>query len=117
MAARKPLVMIAGRPSILPSGDTLEGAGGSAVVHERTVDFTVSRKSGVFSVTVPGVLTSQRIVASVSGQMPAGVSFDELEMDPLTVTGFVSAADTVTLLVASLGGPVKGQRNISMMIG
>lgn len=93
------------------------GGGGSAVVYEEVIDFTVGRRSGTFVVNVPGAMTSQRVVAAVSGNMPAGVSFDELEMDPLTVTGYVSAADTVTLRVSSLGGPIKGQRNINMMIG
>lgn len=93
------------------------GGGGSAVVYEETIDFTVGRRSGVFAVNVPGALTSQRVVASISGNMPGGVSFDELEMDPLAVTGYVSAADTVTLMVNSLGGPIRGQRNINMMIG
>jgi hypothetical protein len=30
MALRKPLVLVDGRPTILPSGDTLEGSGGGA---------------------------------------------------------------------------------------
>ena len=117
MAIQRPLVLIGGEVRQLPIGDTLPGSGGGAAVTEATVTFSPAQMSKVFTVAVPGALTSQRVVASVSGNMPTGVSFDELEMDPLAVYSFVSAADTVTLMINSLGGPVSGSRNINLMIG
>jgi hypothetical protein len=63
---------------------------------------------------VPG----QRVVASVSADMPAGWSMDELEADPLAVAGAVTSADVVTLIVTStLGSPIGGPRNINLIVG
>jgi hypothetical protein len=54
----------------------------------------------------------------VSGDMPGNLLFDELEMDPLTVAGFVSGADTVALLAAAHGQSlIFGQRNINLIVG
>lgn len=117
MAVQRPLVLIGGEVRQLPIGDTLPGSGGGAAVIEATVTFSPAQMSKVFTVAAPGAVTTQRVVASVSGNMPAGVSFDELEMDPLTVYGYVSAPDVVTLMINSLGGPVLGSRNINMTIG
>jgi hypothetical protein len=93
------------------------GGGGSATITEVEVNFTTPAASRAFAVTVPGAVLTQRVIASISGNMPAGLSPDELEMDPLTVSGFVSAANTVTLFVASaIGSRIRGPRNINLIL-
>lgn len=84
-----------------------------------TVDFGTARpaaRSKTFDVTVRGAQTGMAVVASAALDMPAGVSADELEMDPITVAGRVTAANTVRLLVSSARGPLARQRNINVML-
>jgi hypothetical protein len=53
---------------------------------------------------------------SISGNMPSGVSLDELEMDPIQCFARVTVADQVSaLLVAS--GPVTRQRRVVYTLG
>lgn len=83
---------------------------------EVTVTFTELRQSAFFDVTVTGAAVGQRVMACASLDMPAGVAEDEIEMDPLTVSGRVVSADTVRLLVAA-NGPIIGARNVNVMVG
>lgn len=94
------------------------GGGGGVSVQTVEVNFTAPRDSQTFIVTVAGALTSQRVIASFSGNMPVGVDADELEMDPLSVAGSVTAADQVTLVVSSTtGSRIRGRRNINLILG
>ena len=83
-----------------------------------TVDFGsgYGARSKTFDVAMTGALTSNNVWASVSNTMPSGVSEDELEMDPLTVSGRVVSTNTVRLTVATSSGPITGQRNINVAL-
>lgn len=89
------------------------GAAGTMATVE--VDFTTPAPAKTFVVAVTGVAAGQPLVAQVSAQMPAGVAVDELEMDPLTVAAWASAADQVTLVVAAANQSyIFGKRNINI---
>lgn len=93
-------------------------SGGAANMYSTTVDFgTEGVREKTFNVTVTGASTSNKVVASASLDMPAGVSEDELEMDMLAVAARVTAINTVRLTVASMRGPIIGQRNINLVLG
>lgn len=77
---------------------------------------TASRER-TFDVAVPGALTSQRVVAAASLNMPPGVAADELEMDMLICAAGIVSNDSVRLTVASLSTGITGQRNINLTIG
>ena len=90
-------------------------SGASTVVQ---VDFgSVALQEKLFVVAVPGATLGAKVQATPSLDMPAGVALDELEMNPLSALAAVTAADTVTLIVASLRGPVWGKRNINLTLG
>jgi hypothetical protein len=121
MAVRRALVLDNGRIKQMANGDTPFGAGGggSVVIEAVTVDFGADGAlSKTFDVSVTGATVGQKVLASVSLDMPAGVDEDELEMDMITVAGRVSAADTVRLIAASVSGTaVSGQRTINLTVG
>lgn len=120
MVARPPLVVGAnGRPQQLQSGDTLAapGIGGSATVSTVTVDFgSPGRRSILVDVALATAAVGQKVLASPSLDMPAGVSEDELEMDGLTVAGRVLSAGNVRLICYATG-PISGPRNINIILG
>lgn len=91
---------------------------GAAAAYMATVDFGAEGESqAVFDVAVAGAAVGQKVVASASLDMPAGVAEDELEMDMLAVAGRVTGTNNVRLIVASLGGRISGQRNINLILG
>lgn len=92
---------------------------GGGSVYVREVDFgSPGAVEKFFTVTITGATTGQRVIATPSLDMPAGVDEDELEMDPLVCAARVSATNTVRLLVASpAGGRISGKRNINITIG
>lgn len=118
MAQRRPLVVRSdGKVEELPSSDTLPGGGAGASIVVATVDFGVGASVKRFDVNVPGATVGQKVVASMSLDMPAGVDEDEYEMDMLACAAGVTAADTVSLIVASVTGTeVSGQRNINLIV-
>lgn len=82
-----------------------------------TVTFPASGSTVITqNVTVTGATIGQKVIASPSLDMPAGVAADELEMDMLTCAGVVIATDTVRLTVASIGGSHSGARNINLQL-
>jgi hypothetical protein len=103
--------------SLLGSGD-LSVAGGGGLSEMVTVNFgNLAAKERVFTMTVAGAVMGQRVMATPSLLMPAGVALDELELDPITVAAAVVAANTVKLVVASTRGRIRGQRNINLILG
>lgn len=96
--------------SMLPAG------GGGASVVTVVVDMgSVPRRSRTFTgVAAPGVTAGQALVATVSLDMPGGLSPDELELDPVTVAAHATAVDTVNLTVSS-PGLITGQRRINLI--
>jgi hypothetical protein len=119
MAIRKPIVINAqGVQEELPAGDTLPGSGAGVSASVVTVDFGAAGGiEKVFNVALAGATPGQKVLATVSQDMPAGVAEDELEMDMLAVAGRVPSADLVRLTVASIRGPIRGQRNINILLG
>jgi len=92
--------------------------GGTASVSTVTVDFgTMPVSSKSFVVPVTGAMLGQKVIAVPSLDMPVGVDEDELEMDMLTCAARVMAADSVKLVVASVGGSVSGQRAFNILVG
>jgi hypothetical protein len=103
-----------GGASLLGSGD-VPIAGGS--ITEVTVDFATASPGQFFDVSVPGVTVGQKVMASPSIAMPAGVAEDELEMDPIFAFAAVNTADVVRLFVGAVGkGQIFGPRNINLMV-
>jgi hypothetical protein len=94
---------------------TLNASAG-ATIREVEVDFTAASRGKLFDIAVPGVTAGQKIVATPSLKMPAGVQQDEFEADPFAVAAHVQATDTVRLAVIALAGPIKGKRNINLMV-
>jgi hypothetical protein len=94
------------------------GGGGGGSFYVATVDFGSQGKAqAVFDVAVVGAAVGQKVLASASLDMPAGVAEDELEMDMLACAARVLSANNVRLIVASLGGRITGQRNINLIMG
>lgn len=116
MATRKPLVIGAnGLPQQLQAQDSLAGA--ATLAARVTVDWgDPGRYSLITVVTVTGAVVGQKVAVSAAGDMPAGVSADELEMDMFSGAGAVTATDTVTLTLATSSGPISGQRNVNLLI-
>jgi hypothetical protein len=95
----------------------LSEVGGFALNATIEVNSATPYTSKFFTASVPGATPGQKVIASVSLDMPAGVAMDEIEADPIAVGGRVSAADTVQLLVASVNGsPIGGKRNINVVV-
>jgi hypothetical protein len=91
--------------------------GGAATIYEATVDFganPVSAKS--FTIAQVGATIGQKVLMSVSGNMPGGLAIDELEMDPISCVARVEAADQITALL-STNHVVRGQRNVLYQLG
>lgn len=99
---------------------TPSGGGGGAAPSQVSVDFgsqpgSVSR---FFDVTFAGATPGQRVIASVSLEMPAGEFEDEHEFDPLTVAGRVVASNTIRLLVSNtMRTSIIGVRRINVLVG
>jgi hypothetical protein len=93
------------------------GAGLSATL---TVDFGTGGASAArrktFDVAMAGAVVGQKVQASASLDMPAGLSADEYEMDPFVAAGQVVQANQVRLTVASLGAPLSRQRRIHVSL-
>ncbi len=84
---------------------------------EVVVDFTAPTASEFFDVALTGALVGQKVLATVSLKMPSGVDEDEIDCDPLTVSGYVTTADQVRLHVATVNGDlIYGQRTINVTI-
>lgn len=99
------------------SADATGGGGGSVTPVQVTVDFgSVPVQSKTFDVAVTGATVGQKVVASASLDMPAGVSEDEIEMDPIFCAARVLSTNTVRLVVASLF-QITGQRNVNLVMG
>lgn len=116
-------------PRLLPSGGTTgqvatrtasgyawqTPATGSVSVQTVEINFTDPARSKTFDVAA--VCTAgQKVMASPSLDMPAGVSADELEMDPITVAAHAVATNVVRI-TASSASLVFGKRNINLVFG
>jgi hypothetical protein len=92
-------------------------SGEAASITAVTLNFgSVPVYSKVFTISHSGAQVSQNVIMVPSAKMPAGVALDELEMDALTVSAYVSAADTITALVTANPGPVSGQRAFNYQV-
>lgn len=89
---------------------------GSATVYTVEVDFGVGATSKMFSVALAGAAIGQKVIASPSLEMPAGVAPDELEMDPIMCAASIVATDFVRLAVGSTS-VISGKRNINLILG
>ena len=90
--------------------------GGSTTINTVEVDFVAASPGRRFDVAVAGASLGQKIIASVSLDMPAGVQEDELEADPLICSAKVLSAGNVSLMVVSANGaPIIGKRNINLL--
>lgn len=88
-------------------------------VYSALVDFgTIPDNAGLFTVSIADALLTDRVVASISGDVP-GSMIDELEMDPLVVYGHVTAAGVIEFLVSTIdpSSYVTGQRYINFYMG
>jgi hypothetical protein len=83
-----------------------------------TVDFGAhpGHAQKVFDVALAGAAPGQKVVAAVTSEMPAGVAEDELEMDPLVVTGRVLSAGNIRIAVTNtMRTKIRGQRRINVI--
>jgi hypothetical protein len=93
------------------------GGGGGATITTVEVNFTTAARERFFNIAHAGATVGQKVIATPSLDMPAGVAMDELETDPLTVAAAVVVANQVRLLVASArGGLISGKRNINYQL-
>jgi hypothetical protein len=109
---------ITGLPPATAAGQpaTFEQLGGGSPIGTVTLDFgLVPVSSKVFTFTRSGITTAQNVLISVSAKMPAGVELDELEMDSIHVSAYVSAIDTITVLATS-SGLLAGLRNFNYQV-
>ena len=86
---------------------------------EVTLDFgTTPRQSKTFTFTHTGATVGQKVMLTPSGDMPAGVDRDELEMEPITAYAAVTATNVITVLAAvtAPGGYITGQRKFDYMV-
>jgi hypothetical protein len=96
--------------------EQLSGGGGGGSIETIALDFgLIPVSSKVFTFARSGATESQRVMIGVSAKMPAGVDLDELEMDSINVSAFVSAVDTITVLATS-SGLLTGQRNFNYQV-
>jgi hypothetical protein len=98
-----------------PAGGS--GGGGTWVTVEVDFGAVFAYQQRTFVVAVAGAALGQKVQATPSLAMPVGVAMDEMELNPVTALAAVTAVDTVTLVVASLRGPVWGKRNINLTLG
>jgi hypothetical protein len=106
MAVRKPLVQIGGELSELPVGDSIAT---SSSYTELTLDFgSVPVKTKKFSVSVAGVLATNRVDITQSGYTVSGVADDEYEFSSIFYTG-KCLVDGTLLITAVATSPVMGQ--------
>lgn len=86
-------------------------------IAEVTVNFTTLVEAAFFDVVFTGATVGQMVQATPSLKMPAGVDEDELELDPIVVSGYVTTAGQVRLLVASINqSPLYGSRIINVTL-
>lgn len=95
------------------------GGGGGSSVYTADVAFTTPARSLTTDVAVASATTSQNVIASMSPVMPAPYDADELEMDPLTVCGYVPTDGTVRLYVSVTDqrSAVVGTRSVCFSLG
>ncbi len=102
------------RVAIVP--DDVAGGGG-VTIYTKTIDFgSIPRDSITTSFSHIGALINNKVIITASGSMPVGVDLDELEMDTLIASAYVSAADTITVIINAIPGPVSGERNFNYQI-
>lgn len=95
------------------------GGGGGSSVYTADVAFTTPARFLTTDVAVASATTSQNVIASMSPVMPAPYDADELEMDPLTVCGYVPTDGTVRLYVSVTDqrSAVVGTRSVCFSLG
>lgn len=95
------------------------GGGGGSSVYTADVEFTTPARFLTTDVAVASATTSQNVIASMSPVMPAPYDADELEMDPLTVCGYVPTDGTVRLYVSVTDqrSAVVGTRSVCFSLG
>lgn len=99
------------------AASNLDTTGSGAFAAVLTANFAVPASSAFFDFALPGAGVGQLLIASVSLSMPGGLSEDEIEFEPIAVSGRVASAGNVRLHLASLNGaPVFGQRNIILIV-
>lgn len=107
-----------------PKGDTGDtgpagpaGPSGGGATSSHVVDFgSTPRTAKTFDLTIAAAVTTNLVLASVSADMPSGIRADELEMDPLVASAHCPTNGTVRVVVASVAGPVMGQRRVSITL-
>lgn len=104
MTKRPVILDTSGQLRELPVGDSLP-----VQVFAVEVDFgAAAQRVKVFAVTHAGAQVGMRLMTCISGEAPTGKSADEMEMDTLTVSGRVSATNTLAFTVRA-DGPVSGK--------
>lgn len=98
---------------LLMSGTTLQVAS-----YTVQVDFgSTPAESKTFDVALSGAVTTNKVIASPSLSMPAGVDQDEIEADPITVAGVVPSSNNIRLTVSTTNGSaITGKRNINVIL-
>lgn len=91
---------------------------GTAPIGSITLDFgNIPVFSKTFSFSHVGALITQNVLMTVSAKMPVGVALDELEMDSISVSAYVSAPGIISVLAIANPGPIIGERNFNYQVG
>jgi hypothetical protein len=78
-------------PAIAPGQPATYEQLGTAPIETVTLDFgSTPVASKLFTFTRSGAIVSQNVLMSVSAKMPAGVDLDELEMDSIGVSAYLT---------------------------
>jgi hypothetical protein len=93
------------------------GGGGGGNLSQVMLDFgAVPVFAKTFTFAHAGAAIGQRVMMSAAGDMPGGLSADELEMDELTASARVISAGMMSVIAIANPGPVSGQRNFNYLI-
>jgi Protein of unknown function (DUF2793) len=91
--------------------------GGGASVFAAQIDFgSLPVFSKIISLTHSGAAPGQKVMISLSADLPVPLSMDELEMDSLNLAGAIISPDTIQILITACPGPVSGLRNLNYLL-
>ncbi|MFN0027719.1 MAG: hypothetical protein ACKV2O_11170 [Acidimicrobiales bacterium] len=122
MAARRPLVNVAGQLQELPSGDTVIGAGGGGggTVTRIEIDFGTPGAdkpsySKTFTVVDAAVSPTSDIAVTPSGRVATGRVGDDWAWDGLSLSA-LAGTGSFTLTANAQPGPVLGRRTVQYQV-
>lgn len=98
---------------ITPAG----GSGGSINGNTTDVDISTPQSCQTFTIIDPLAITSQKVIAVVSGRSPSGGYVDQVELNPVIVQANIIVDGQVNIILSSSTGyPVMGKYAIDYVL-